>query len=349
MNYLNQNIMKTKTTLFIFLFVFVGMITQAQQAPIMVCDESGLNCTPYYNGDLETAYQEANAGDYIYLPGGVFTLSSSMDKKIHMVGAGISITDASVTGISKITNEINFYSGSNGSSFEGIEFTTVIARAPIDSILFKRCLFNRINTVTNENGFLNSTILQCVVQGDIKLSALPIFSENLNGVGINNIIQNSIITGAISSIYNSYVNNCVVGRATTNSFYSVSNTIVRNSITYHNFNGGSDNSFLYSIMYIANPNQGLNHEGSYFNISPEQLFQDASLTSFSWDSNYSIIPGSTAHQSGDDGTDMGIYGGSTPWVEHGRPGNPHFNAMNVGVPNEQTQQLPVQIQVSQGQ
>ena len=60
-------------------------MTQAQTAPIMVCNPAGTVCAPYYN--LDSAYLAANSGDYIYIPGGVFTLNSNVNKAVHIVGA----------------------------------------------------------------------------------------------------------------------------------------------------------------------------------------------------------------------------------------------------------------------
>jgi len=85
-------------------FCFASLLSFGANSPIMVCNASGTTCAPYYN--LDSAYTVANPGDYIYLPGGVFSLNQTVEKEIHLYGAGQHLDSSMATNFTTISGDI---------------------------------------------------------------------------------------------------------------------------------------------------------------------------------------------------------------------------------------------------
>ena len=191
--------MKNKLA-FIVVSLFTLFVSKAQNAPIMVCNPAGSTCTPYTTIDL--AYAGANVGDYIYLPGGTFTLTQPIGKELHLIGAGITNIGTVATGFTKL-NYTKVLAASANSTFEGIDFYDFRYQETTSNLTFIRCKFESTFTSVNSVSLNNSTFLNCIVLTGLNLS------YDVNYPAINNSIYNSIFIGTFiaCSRYSIFKNN----------------------------------------------------------------------------------------------------------------------------------------------
>ena len=115
--------MKNRVLLLLVSLLAACPTTFAQQAPLMVCNAAGNTCNPYYS--LDSAYNAAASGDYIYLPGGVFSFGFNLNKEVHIIGAGANGDSSMNTGITLINGNINMTSGFSNGSLEGMSHRPV--------------------------------------------------------------------------------------------------------------------------------------------------------------------------------------------------------------------------------
>jgi hypothetical protein len=337
-----------KTIFYTFFFFAISSIANAQQAPIMVCNPAGTICAPYT--DLTTAYNDANAGDYIYIPGGNFSISVEIAKEIHFRGAGFHNTASVTTGTTNISGNITLAAGSSNSSFEGFYlFGDFTQNTTINNITVKYCNFNSFgNTVPNIT-INNSLILNCVSRANMHFG--------FTGTeGTNNTVKNSYIN-CIAWTQNSMITNNISTSVGNQFIWESKNTIVKNNvILYANpgISSGSTNITFNNNIYFANggsiscTNCIYNNNYSYTAFRPYTTVFANNFTTDNYQEtvNYQILPTSPAKNGGDDGTDIGIYGGSTPWKDGAIPSNPRIFFKNIANTTDVNGNLPVQIKVS---
>jgi hypothetical protein len=337
------------------LFTITAVNLYCQTPQIAVVKPNG---TSTIHTTVQAAYDAASDDDYIYLPGGTFStnLPSEINKRLHIIGAGMNADSSSVTGITKIPFLI-LREGAAGGSLEGVYLYSNIGNGT--SLLFSNqspttaSLYSVLNCfisnkiVSNNNYWSNITIVKCVIE---EISA---FFENsfitnchiwgtigINGMNFlfsNNIFFNPYTTsyGGLSLPNNStYINN----------IFQISSTLnCSNSIFHNNVNGlsinGTGNFTLNSIsetwdLIFENP-------GSLIG-SPIQYY------SYFVTNSYHIKPTSACKNSGTDGTDRGIYGGAFPWKDGSIPPNPHIYFKNVAGSTNSGGQLQVHYKVRTG-
>jgi hypothetical protein len=309
-----QNNSKTLITSVAFLLTFWAR-TYAQQPPIMVCSPDGNTCAPFIT--LNEAYVAANSGDYIYLPGGGYALDSIIKKEIHLIGAGFNTTSSAVTGITTIFNNITITGGlGDHSSFEGFYLNGDII---VNEGSLKFIDIQRINFGTYSGVVENSNFIQSIIRGYI------------NG-GSNNTYISSFIYAIQGVSYSLFVN-CIINCHQYSVYYGCSSIRWVNNITVKNcfIVGNVGDNILNSIF--------LNNSSDFSSFPSNVAHYDPTL-------DYHVIAGSSADNAGTDGTDIGIYGGSTPWKEGSVPSNPHIFFKEVDNTTNSNGNLPVHIKVS---
>ncbi len=338
---------------FLVIILLIGNFSMAQQAPFMVCNASGNTCSPY--SDLTSAYNAASVGDYIYLPAGDFTLGATISKEIHFVGAGFDINASITTGATRISGDIVLDSNSNGSSFEGFYLTGNFKNyGTVDSITFSYINFNK--TMPFYEGYA-WTWNNCFVKNSVVREYIY-FGSSPSGFGENNTISNSFIN-SIHSMNHSVVKNCIISKysATNYCLYNIKNSVIKNNVI-----GGQgfspDVSYISeNVLYLNNATDALSGQlangkpfctefNNIFSIVIADTFVNSSIYTFDPTLDYHIKPTSAAHNAGDNGMDIGIYGGSTPWKEGAIPSNPHIFFKSIGSTTDGSGNLPVQIKVS---
>lgn len=339
--------MKTKQFFLAILF-FIGLSATAQQAPFMVCNASGTTCAPYTTLDL--AYTGAASGDYIYLPAGNFTLGVNITKIVHFIGAGFDPTASITTGTTNIAGNLIITTAASGSSFEGFYLSgNFQIIGSVSNIALSYLNFNRTDPQTESQfwAWNNCIVKNCVAREYLYLGSA-------NAQGSNNLVINSIVNSC-HAMNLSIIKNCIINKfnAGSFSFYDIKNSTVKNCIIGSpGLNGTSlnvqflNNTTTAGAGQLANGVVNSSELNCTYGITAPNTFVSATGFTYNQTLDYNVKTTSPANNGGDDGTDMGVYGGSTPWKAGAVPSNPHIFFKNISNTTDANGNLPVQIKVS---
>ena len=378
----------------ICLFTFLA---NAQTSPIMVCNASGTTCAPYFN--LDTAIAHAINGDYIYLPGGNYTISDTIKKELHIYGTGI-VADSSlyIGGVTTINSNLVFSPLSSNSSVTGIITNNITLESPSNALNFTltRTKANEIylnilsgaiyikqnliligvrgNSVNNSNILIANNIFP---NGDITSSAIGMYCYSqawyyrgacigyLNGA----TIKNNVIFPKTSTNYGFTYTECGYNSDCGTyymylivSYTDLQNCILKNNIfkSYNTLTGVASSNNIFNNNLIS--------PTGYSGFQPTVIFAGASTQSYTlidssinhtFDSLLNCDNGSQVgmanqfklqlkntslgHNAGDDGTDVGIFGGTSPWKAGAIPSNPHIYYKLINGTTNTNGDLPVNI------
>lgn len=336
--------MKIISNLFLLGFIlFLAIPTQAQ-SPIAVQNDNG---TSFY-ATLDLAITNAKAGDYVYLPGGTFTISVPIDKQLQIIGVGHNPDSCAFTGITQVTGNVLIKNGSDHGLLTGMKISGTISfgtspytDVSISYYTIERCnIGGAINLATKST---NTLINECIIHG-------LIIGNYTQGFQLSKcIVEPSSNSGAyFYSLYNfdsnAYFNNNIF---LTTSYYnlnywcSVKNCYFRNNIflsrTIVGCNPIENNLFQNNLLNAYNANQDISSTNNVFrnNIlgTITTLFKNQSGNLFDYKQDYHILDASTAHNAGTDGTDLGIYGTGNPWKEGSLPSYPHIQSKSISTVN----------------
>lgn len=310
---------------------------------------------------LEAAYNRAQDGDTIYLPGGSFSfLGDSVAKRLHIVGAGTHIDSSRATNMTMIRSMI-LTSKASGGSITGIHIGE--STYPFSTPLI-------VGRVDNDNTNVNSySIIKCNLRAGIKYR---------NGVSASNFLINGCIIGnigdpgdcpstvSISKGNNFFlVNNVIAGRVILSnseingnifnhfspyscnlSFTSELNCIVKNNIfrswqvstSYscarafwaNNYNCPCNGVFENSGQGIGNFSGTIQHDSLFVNSARQ---------------DYHLRPAYRTTYIGTDGTQIGIYGGRFPWKDGSMPYNPWIKTFNAAPQTDNNGRLRLQAEI----
>jgi len=148
---INLTDMKTIRFSAIILFVLVIMISAYNQSYIVL--QHGSNVSQFTI--LDSAIVHAQNRDYIYLPGGNFTLNANINKKLYIYGAGHYPGSTSVNNLTKILNNLTIVSGADSGLITGVSFTGNIT----------------FGTSTSNQVIHTFSLIRCILSGNISLSS----------------------------------------------------------------------------------------------------------------------------------------------------------------------------------
>jgi hypothetical protein len=278
--------------------------------------------SPAQYTDLQTAINAATAGDTLYVSGSSANYGDIViDKQLVLMGTGFN-PQKEFPFVSSF-GQIDFQMGSSGSIISGFNFSNNVNGA-VANIQIRRCTFQSLNvTGTNwliENNFVNYFI-DCgnsfnlvinnnFISGQINNSSLPnfILSNNLFFTAGGGILLNNITNANI-------VNNIFYGAHTG----GVSNSVFNNNLTF--------NSLQNTLPYGTNTGNG-----NLSNQDPQFTTIQTLGYNFSAFDDYRLLPASPGHNAGTDGTDIGPFGGSSPFLSSpigGEPKIPQVKNMNL--------------------
>jgi len=324
-----------KKQILMLVFIAIAATSFAQTKNIVV--EFGGTSTAYL--DLPSAIAAAPNGATVYIPGGTHTLSSNItiSKQLHFRGDGINpLTLASGMAPQISGSQLIFTRYAHYSSFEGINFDNqlTLKHATTDTsgyfyLVFNRCLIkNNITTTggTNAVGNICLYLNECVLNG---ISASTSAADAV-------AISNSVITESnFMDIDQGYIKNSVL-LAGCNLTYNTKNFAISNSISYASIIQGS-------ISASNTVTNCLLKTGTIVNVNiatTNLLWQDWNLifvnvpnNSFNTGWDFHLLPGCLGIAAGIDGTDLGLYGGGTPWKENSIPASPNVYIKSVDTRN----------------
>ena len=314
---------------------------------------------------LENAYQSAKDGDYIYLPGGTFSLSSVIRKKINLIGAGHYPDSTVYTNRTIIDGSITIGKGASNTLIEGLYLigSIVFAREKTENAIIRRCNVTSISTSGPWN----------------EHDTMRIWNPQI----INNIIRTHIIVGSThgflvkGNIIGSSLSTCIYhgGLAQNNIFLTegekttlgdLRNVTFKNNIFmtkqslgwqgyasygYDGVSGNFNCTFINNLFVGKDTTlnvipMALVNIGNKFLVDKESFFVKHSGNSFDYINDYHLKASSPGKNAGDDATDVGIYGTSEPYKASALPSNPHISFKEIPSSTLPNGTLPLKIKVS---
>ncbi|MCF8381000.1 MAG: hypothetical protein K9H49_15605 [Bacteroidales bacterium] len=334
----------------LFLTVFLLLVfTQSYSQRKIALHSNG--STTLFGGETPyvDAYNAAQNGDTIYLPGGQFT-APHISKHVVVFGVGHNPDSTTVQG-ETIINGFNFNAGSAKSHFEGLKITSGITWSSIaDSIVIKRC------NITGNISFSSYAskaiqITENVIAGSISGASV-----------INTDIANNIIkrngNNVISSIKNNawIHNNIIVGRGYVLSYvayfvlFGITDCLIENNIILNegtspaNIMSTTSNNTFRNNLFNGNPSDLINiWENNYFDIASSSIFNNYIGMNFDYAEDYHLVDPAT--YIGTTSNEVGVYGGYTPFKEGAVPSNPHLRFKSISTQTNASGELNVNISV----
>ena len=295
-----QNHFYMKPTILTVLLTMATFVGVQAQTMIAVQGDTGSS----FYASLDTAIVKAHAGDYIYLPGGNFTVSKPIDKKLHIVGVGFNPDSCIATRITQVTGSFTIKKGSDHGSMTGMKigggFTFSLSTGEsLNYFSIERCdIGSDVNLATKSSQIL---ISECVLNGSV-------YGNSSQGFQLTKCIVSGNVYGFIANSFAD--NNVFLGGSFGGCFF-------RNNIF---------------LSYVASPDPSNTtvFQNNSFRSTVSSLYNchnnivASSTDLFKNNQDYHVLATSAAHNAGTDGTDLGIYGTSSPWKEGSLPGNPHI-------------------------
>ncbi|HRE64546.1 MAG TPA: hypothetical protein PKU77_12195 [Ferruginibacter sp.] len=299
--------------------LMVCQIGMAQQAPIAIVSTNG---TTRLASTLDEASTLAQDNDIIYLPGGMIAgMSNWFTKYVTVIGVGHNPDSTVATDATNIQGFIGFMAGG---VLDGVYVLNGIYISSNVKIFRSNCDHIFPPWSNTENVLVD----KCIVRSNI-IGHAGYFGFNYS------TIKNSIIGFDFTSANtgNTFENCIFLTEANYDASGGHMNTFKNCSFTgITNWTSGHNHFFrncLFassSLPPLTDPNNASNN---ILGQSGAATFVNAPTTSYSYSNDYIIKPSSPAINGGLGGTQIGIYGGTSPWVKGNVPPNPHIRTKNV--------------------
>lgn len=325
---------------------------QSQTATLL----HGSDIKTYFGiSSLASAIAEAEDGDIITLSAGHFK-AANITKAIALRGAGmVEYTDASINYLpTLIEGELTVQIPENTDNrlkVEGVKFSQrVYCNGTLSNPSFQNCNFSDLY-VTNNAKVKNGSLIHCRVSNSLRIY------DNSNFTCINSIIRRPYSSTASENSTFEFVN-CVLTHVIPNyktGYYSGSGTDW--FLTYSSFKNCYiyvDSTYEYYTPFASNSvvtNCHSNYADMFKNVtSSTNKITDArvffqSFEGGEWNDSqkFELKDETAAMCLGDDGTQIGIYGGNMPYEE--RIAMPRITICNVAGKSTADGKLSVEIQV----
>jgi hypothetical protein len=297
---------------------------------------------------LQSAYDNAESGDTLLVfPSEIAYAGIDISKKIFLIGNGY--VSSNHLPITIISGNVNFLEGSDGSSIESFGGAFVVSIVSANNILISR---NNISTVVIENSF-NSLLLSNLINGgNNRLQDYLIVLKNNSFVEASNNIIRSI------GYHCGYSSTCYWGAIWIqgSSVININNSVIASEgqlTIYQGIARGKNNIVfgrLRSNIDFYNSIHANAVEGKLDESKNNIIVNDLTTTFIDFNnSDYHLTTNSPARGAGENGADMGIYGGDTPFVDGGYPGIPSIYYLDVPLTGSQKDGLDITIKAKSHQ
>lgn len=334
-----------KTTIALSLFLAIAITANAQT--ITLHSSSGVLLFTG-NAALQSAYTAAQNTDTLYLSGGTFTPPSAFDKQLFVYGAGHYVDSSLATGKTFINGNVTLQENADLFHIEGLEITGNITFADNHSINNVNVIRCKINGTFNITGNLSNPSNNLALIGNVFLGSLNLtnatnvlisnnsFSNVITYSNGNQISNNIFLNGAYSGSWGYYV------------IYGNNNQLANNISIFtvnHAFMVGSGNIFYNNLFVSPSPAYGTTPTviDNYIGVPQEDIFVDQTGNTFNYAHNYHLQAPAT--YIGNDGFEVGFYGGMFPYKEGAVPSNPHIRTKSVSTQTNAAGEINVNITV----
>jgi hypothetical protein len=319
---------KMKKAILLCMVVFVATaVAHAQQ--ISVVAPGGVTTL---SADLNDAINDATDGSILYLSGGSFPIGddTKITKKLTLIGIGHKSGNNNADGNTVIMGNLHFEKGADNSMLTGVYLSGDVnigtGTDAVNTILVRYC---NVNSIQVRNGNcryirINQNYIRNISSGG---NSTIHFSNNIlttiRDVKGGTIEHNIIIASpyyTISYMYDIHLsnikNNICMGGA-----YSVTESIISNNMAPSAFGDNCITVTDWTDVFVG-PDNGINPTSNYALKGPEG--KNAAI----------------------DGSDVGIYGGTTGFSDSTLPPGPRITAKKVAGQTDADGNLRVEIKVS---
>ena len=177
------------------------------------------------------------------------------------------------------------------------------------------------------------------------------YNVNASAGALNIVFSKNLFNGWIQG-FNGLVtfSNCIfLSNYTLYIFNNVQNSTIENCIflksVNNNFSSYGSNLFYNNIFVYATPNMTVD-ASNFLAVPQADIFVDQTGYIYNPDHNYQLQNDCVGVNSGNDGTDIGIYGTAEPFKDGGVPNNPHIQINSIGSSTNAEGDLPINIKVA---
>ena len=317
--------MKTFLTLS-FLVISTGL-GYAQN--ILTADNRVSATQPPVYKTLTEAIGAATSGDHIYvMPSPVIYGNIIISKQVSLFGTGFNPVKEQANILSRVSG-ITLQEGATDVRLTGLVIGGIVYDVDLDGLLLEKCQLTRLAPGGTFNTHSNVVISNCIFSGlQQSFSILEIRGATSNFIVKNNIffywadsmpilLQGAIITNNIftapQNVDFGVLEDCEVS----------DNIFVAIEIERPGTSWSKRCIFNNNIFTLSNdPLQVSTNTGSNNLLATDPLFDNflnANVYEYSRDFDFHLRSDSPGKNGGTDGTDIGIYGGNSPFIPTGVP------------------------------
>lgn len=344
--------MKKLFLVFIAVFSFIAQAS-AQSSVMATLHHDGDIKTFYGTTALRQAHEEAAHGDVITLSSGTF-VSTDITKAITLRGAGMGLDSISGTEPTKLTGDFTITIANDSTlkdndalTMEGIyHYDEITLGAALHNPQFIKCYLNTVNS-NNSCSIYKGTFIHCFLRElGIDSGSASLFNCYVNSPVMYSYseiasfeFQNCVIeSGGLSLLKRSTFRNCFIY-----GFAGSSNTsydVISSTSTAFNCVGTRKNNTASMFANIPNTtNKQVSSVSEVFKTWTGATLGSTSLRT----EKLELKDDAKTKYLGNDGTEIGIYGGSIPFVAS--PSNPQITKLNVASKSTADGKLSVDIEV----
>ncbi len=337
--------MKKTVLLTAIICSFLALQTAIAQNPVTTLQHNGTTQAFYGQNSFVDAYNASINEDTLYLSTGYFTPPPSIAKGVKIIGAGHFPDSANVTKRTFILSTIYIAQGADSLLLEGLYISGDIFYDDNNSINYvkvKRCRLNgthfgSTSAIASKN---NCSFEECFILGHFIFYN---YGENL-------LIKHCIITGQTGPINGNAI---IDGNIFLSNDYSplanINSSLITNNIFIQDYycgiiSGCTGNSFYNNLFVRGSVDFGNNiSSNNYFGVPQADIFVNQSGNTIDYTHDYHL-----QHPElyiGTDGTQVGLYGGSIPFKDKGKPSNPQVIFKNIATETDANGNLPISITV----
>jgi len=338
-----------------YVLMLLIIATLTTKAAVLIVDNNTVNPAPakgvYTN--LQTAIDKALEGDTIYVVG---SDNSYGDMKVNKDNLMLIGEGSYTSGLIKNAKVGSIYLAANGIRIMGfmVVYDCWVVDLSINDILIERCEVGGTLGVKNTTNSVNQICANWVIRNNVLENVT--LHHGWKNTGTNWILSNNVIQGQVFDDGNFvlanilFTNNIFLGYyANTSSVFKTCNSIIlQNNIFYYKTPQGCDNCAFINNLTYKTANDSLPYgtnigSNNFVNVNPK-FVSFPSNVGFAYTYNYQLQTISPVHNSGIDGTDIGIFGGPSPAVPGAPPRIPritNFTIPNAAIPLNGTLQINI--------